>query len=219
MASRTITLSDDDVLCEYVQVDQIKGFFQQRLGVGPDLAALLIRDGKVAHADHGAHIGLGGFWRSIKDAVAGTHAVRLLIADLKPFSAAGSFTALTKDNVPVEGEISLELQLNPEKPENVLAFAKDNEVVEKSSVFQRLAPHLTDRILQAVTRKVDALELRGDPDVQNKVQADVMADAERVFGDMGLVVRGVSVTWAFNDEEIAAIKLRAEAREQEMLDA
>ncbi|MCI4666275.1 MAG: hypothetical protein MRY74_16300 [Neomegalonema sp.] len=219
MASRNITLSGDDVLCEYVPIDQVKGFFQQRIGVGPDLLALLIRDGKIAHAAHGAHIALGGFWRSIKDAVAGTHALRLLIADLKPFSASGAFTAITRDSVPVEGEITLELQVNPDAAAGVLGFASDTEITPKSVMFERLAPHMNDRILQAVVRKVDALDLRGDVDVQNKVQAELMSEAERVFGDMGLLVRAVSVTWGFNEEELAEIKKRSETREQEMLDA
>lgn len=219
MSSRNITLSGPDVLCEYVPVDDVKGFFQQRIGVGPDLMAMLIRDGRVAHVAHGAHIALGGFWRSVKDAVAGTHALRLLIADLKPFTASGVFTAITRDSVPVEGEVVLELQVNPEKPGGVLAFATDHEITPKSVMWERLAPHIGDRVLQAVVRKVDALALRGDTDVQNKVQAEIMAEAERVFGDMGLLVRAVSVNWGFNEEELAEIRKRAEAREQEMLDA
>ncbi|MEL6978171.1 MAG: zinc-ribbon domain-containing protein [Pseudomonadota bacterium] len=219
MSSRTITLSGPDVLCEYVPVDDVKGFFQQRIGVGPDLMAMLIRDGKVAHVSHGAHIALGGFWRGIKDSLAGTHALRLLIADLKPFSATGLVTSITRDSVPVEGEVSLELQVNPEKPEGVLGFASDHEITPKAVMWERLAPHLGDRVLQAVVRKVDALELRGDVDAQNKVQAEIMAEAERVFGDMGLLVRAVSVNWGFNEEELAEIQKRAETREQEMLDA
>lgn len=219
MTSRTITLSGDDVLCEYVPVDDVKGFFQQRIGVGPDLMAMLIRDGEVAHVSHGAHIALGGFWRGVKDAVAGTHALRLLIADLKPFAAAGFVTAVTRDSVPVEGEVTLELQVNPEKPGGVLGFASDHEITPKAVVWERLAPHLSDRVMQAVVRKVDALDLRGDVDVQNKVQAEIMAEAERIFGDLGLLVRAVSVNWAFNVEELAAMQKRAEAREQEMLDA
>ncbi len=219
MASRNIMLSDDAVLCEYVPLDDIKGFMQQRLGVGPDLMALLMRDGQIAHASQGAHIAVGGFWRSIKDAVAGTHALRLLIADLKPFPSGGGFSAITRDNVPVEGEVVLELQVNPEKPEGVLGFASDNEIVLKSELFARLAPHINDRVLQSVTRKVDATALRGDADVQNKVQAEIMTEAERIFGDMGLLVRAVSVSWAFNEEEMAEIQKRIEAREQDMLDA
>lgn len=219
MSSRNITLSGPDVLCEYVPVDDVKGFFQQRIGVGPDLMAMLIRDGRIAHVSHGAHIALGGFWRSIKDAVAGTHALRLLIADLKPFSVGGLVTTITRDSVPVEGEIVLELQVNPEQPEGVLGFASDHDITPKAVMWERLAPHLGDRVIQAVVRKVDALSLRGDVDVQNKVQAEIMAEAERIFGDMGLLVKAVSVNWGFNEEELAEIQKRAEAREQEMLDA
>ncbi|MGD1870347.1 MAG: hypothetical protein ACFB0F_12735 [Neomegalonema sp.] len=219
MASQNITLSDDAILCEYVQIDDIKGFMQQRLGVGPDLMAMLIRDGEVAHVGHGAHIAVGGCWRIIKDAIAGTHALRLLIADLKPFPATGGVIAVTRDNVPVQGEVTLELQVNPDSPAGVLGFASDNEIVTKDEMFERLAPHINERVLQAVVKKVDALDLRGDVDVQNKVQAEIMTEAERIFGDMGLLVRAVSVTWGFNEEELAEIQKRAEVREQEMLDA
>jgi len=219
MSSRTITLSGDDVLCEYVPVSDIKGFFQERIGIGPDVMAMLIRDGKVAHASAGGHIALGGFWRSVKDSLAGTHALRLLIADLKPFATGCHFTAVTRDSVPVEGEVVVEIEVNPERPEGMLGFASDHDVVPKSVVWDRLAPHLGERVLRAVVAKVDALALRGDADVQNKVQAEIMAETERLFGDMGLLVRAASVNWGFNEEELAEIQKRAEAREQEMLDA
>jgi len=219
MSSENITLSGPDVLCEYVPINDVKGFFQDRIGIGPDLMALLIRDGRVAHASAGAHIALGGFWQSLKESLTGSHALKLLIADLKPFSTGCFFTAVTRDSVPVEGEVIVEVQVNPERPAGILGFAADHEVVPKSVIWGRLAPHLADRVLRAVVSKVDALALRGDADVQNKVQVEVMSEAERLFGDMGLLVRGASVNWGFNDEELAEIQKRAEAREQEMLDA
>ncbi len=218
MASEILTLSGDDVLCEYVPLPGIKGFVAERVAVGPDLLAMVIRDGKVAHATHGAHIQVGGAWQAIKTAIGGTHAIRLLIADLKPFAVSNTFLALSRDNVRVTGEVTLELQVNPEKGANVLAFASDNEIVTKASVAARLGPHIGDRVLQAAVREVDALALRGDVAVQDRIQALMMEEAERIFGDMGLMVRAASVNWAVNEEEIAAVQQRAEVREQEMLD-
>lgn len=219
MASEIITLSDQDVLCEYVPLPGIKGFLSERVSVGPDLLALVIRDGQVAHAAHGAHISLGGVWQTIRSAIGGRHAIRLLIADLKPFTVTQTFAGLTRDNVRVAGEVTIELQVDPEKPANVLAFASDHEVVTKALVADRLTPHIGDRALQAAVREVDALALRGEVSVQDRVQALLMQEAERVFGDMGVMVRAASVNWALNEEEIAALERRAQAREQEMLDA
>lgn len=219
MASEILTLSGSEILCEYVPLPGIKNFVTERVAVGPDLLALLIRDGAVALASHGAHISVGGVWQSVRTMLAGTHALRLLVADLKPFASTVTFTALTRDDVRVSAEATLELQVDPERAANILAFASDHETVTKASVVQRLAPHLGDRALQAAVRTVDALALRGDAAVQDRIQASIMTEAERVFGDMGLMVRAVSINWAFNDEETAAMQHRAEAREQEMLDA
>lgn len=218
MASEILTLSDDNVLCEYIPLPGIKGFAAERVAVGPDLLALLIRDGKIAHATHGAHIQVGGAWQAIKTAIGGSHAIRLLVADLKPFSVSDTFAALSRDNVRVTGEVTVELQINPEKAANVLAFASDHEIVTKVAVAERLTPHIGDRVLQQAVREVDALALRGDAAVQDRVQALMMQEAERVFGDMGLMVRAASINWAVNEEEIAAMEQRAEARKQEMLD-
>ena len=38
-----IRLSDDDILAEYVEIEKFKGVLEQRLAIGPDTAALLIR--------------------------------------------------------------------------------------------------------------------------------------------------------------------------------
>ena len=45
--STNITLSDDNLLAEYVPLEKFKGVLEQRLAVGPDLVALLMRDGQI----------------------------------------------------------------------------------------------------------------------------------------------------------------------------
>lgn len=216
MAASTLTLSDDRLLGEYVSLDQFRGFIEQRLAVGPDLLALLLRDGQIVTAAHGANIAVGGFWRGIKDSLSGRHALRLLIADLKPFQLQASVEAVTQDHVQVAGELIIDLQVNPERPANVLGLMHDKSSVTKTSVLERIAPHIGERVLAATVRRVNALDLRGNLAMQDKVQAEVMAEVERLVGDLGLLVRSVTVHWAFNEDEIAAIRTRAREREQAM---
>lgn len=214
----TITLSDDNLLGEYVSLDAFKGVLEQRFAIGPDTLAVLIRDGEIAEASAGGHFAVGGLFRTLKDALAGRHALRLLIADLKPFQLTTTAHALTKDNVPVDGEFTIELQVNPEKPANVLGLMREHTAVTKTSVLGRLEPHLGDRVLNSAIRRVDAVELRGNVGMQDKIQADVMQEVERLASDLGLIVRAVSMRWAYNEEEKALVLKRQQEREQEILE-
>jgi len=218
MATTQIRLSDDNLLGEYISLDQFQGVIEQRLAVGPDLMAMLIRDGQIAQAAPGGHFSIGGVWRSIKDAIGGRHALRLLIADLKPFQLTVPATALTRDNVPVAGEFTIELQVNPERPAGILGLMKEHSAVTKTSILSRLSPHIGERVLSAAIRQVDALELRGNIGLQDKIQADAMKEVERIAGDLGLLARIVSVTWALNEEEQALVVKRQLEREQEALE-
>ncbi|MBN9063287.1 MAG: hypothetical protein J0H41_12690 [Rhizobiales bacterium] len=218
MASAILTLSSDELLAEYVRLDSFKGVLEQRLGIGPDLIAILIRDGQIVQASHGAHISVGGLWQSVKNALGGQHAMRLLIADAKPFQLTASADAVTQDHVQVAGELTIDFQANPEKPANILGFMKERTAVAKADVLTRLVPHLGDRALQSLVGRVAALDLRGNVALQDKLQADVMAEVERIVGDLGLMVRAVSLRWGFNEEEIAAIQKRSKEREQEALE-
>ena len=218
MASTNILMTDDNVLAEYVPLEPFKGLLEQRLGIGPDNLALLIRDGEVVEAAHGAHISIGGIWRNIKDTLGGQHALRLLIADLKPFQLLTEVKAVSKDNVPVTGELAIDIQINPEKPANILGLMKERSVVVKSDTLKRLLPHLGERVFEAAVRRLGALELRGNVVLQDKIQADAMQEATRLAGDLGLLVRSATISWAFNEDEIAAIEQRAKDRAQEALE-
>jgi hypothetical protein len=218
MSSTHLMLSDDALLAEYVELDRFKGVLQQRVAVGPDLLAMLIKDGEIAEASPGGHFAVGGVWRTLKDAVGGRHAIRMLIADLKPFQLSTSATSLSKDHVPVACEFTVELQVNPERPANVIGLVKAHGSVTKAAILDRLKPHIGERVLNATIRRVDALELRGNNGLQDKVQADTMLEVERVASDLGLIARTVSVAWGFNEEEQAAIARRQREREQEALE-
>lgn len=219
MAAHDIQLSDDDLLAEYVPLDAFKGWAERRLAVNPDLLAVLIRNGQVVSADKGGNIGIGGFWRGIKDALVGQHALRLLIADLKPFQMIAGISGLSRDKVPVGGEIAIDFQIDPEQGAGVLGLMREHSAVFKDEVMARIAPHLSDRVIETIVGQMDAADLRGSTMVQDKVQAEIMREVERIAGDMSLLVRSVSVQWEFNAEEIAAIDMRAMQRDQERADA
>ncbi len=219
MSAHNIQLSDDELLGEFVSLEDFKGVLEKRLAVSPDLMGMVIRDGKVVSAGAGGNFSMGGFWRSIKDAIGGKHALRLLIADLKPFQQVMGIGAVSRDKVPVAGEITFELQINPERPGGVLGLMREHSAVYKGEVLDRIAPHIGDRVLEAVIGQVDAEEIRGSTMIQDKIQAEVMKEVERVAGDLGLMVRAASLRWEFNAEEIAAMEQRDMEREQARQDA
>jgi len=218
MLSNNISLSGDEVLCEYVPMEQFKGFLQQRIGIAPDTLTVLIRDGQVADVSHGAHLSVGGIWQSVKESIGGSHALQLLVADARPFESTFSFQGRSRDNVEVEAEITLQIQVDPQSGSNILGLASQNNITNKSAVFERLIPHFNDRALQSIVGQVDATSLRGAVDVQDKLQAEMLNVAEDVLGDMGIVVRASSVNWAANEEEIAQMASRDRQREQALLD-
>jgi hypothetical protein len=218
MASTNFVFTDEHTLAEYVPLEDFKGLLQQRIGVPPDCAALLIRDGRLVQAFSGGHFSVGGIWRSLRDMIGGEHAVKLLVADLKPFSISGEIEGLSKNQVPLAAAVTVEFQLNPEKPENILGLVPSIGVLSHEDVYARLIPHLQDRVFDTVLKQVDAAEVRGNTALQDRVQADIMQEAERLFGDLGLLVRSASLSWALNDDEIAAMERRRRDRVQEMLD-
>jgi len=218
MTSHQIRLSEDRLLAEYVPLSDFQGWAKQQVAVDPDLLAVLIRDGKVAASGPGGNFGVGGLWRGVKDALIGQHSLRLLIADLNPFHLTTGLNAITRDKVPVGGEITIEFQINPENGTGVLGLMRKHSAVFKEEVMARIAPHVGDRVLENVIGQMDAADLRGSTMVQDKVQAEVMREVERVFGDMSLMVRSVSMRWEMNAEEIAAIEKRESERAQERAD-
>src|SRR5512138_1376279 len=162
MASTNWVLSGPDTLAEYVPLEGFKGMLQQRIGVSPDHAALLIRDGKLVQAFAGGHFSIGGVWQSVKNMIGGEHALRLLVADLKPFQVEGEVDGLSADQVPLAASISIEFQLNPEKPENILGLIQQNGSLTRADVYERLIPPLRDRVFASVLGQVKASEVRGN---------------------------------------------------------
>lgn len=234
MASQPLVLTDPNLLAEFVRESEFKTFFEKRFAAPPDLAALLFRDGQLIEAYKGAHFSVGGITEALKRLVIGTHHIAIMLADLKPFQVSMPLKAMSKDNVEIAGLVTLDLQLNPEKPGNILGLMggvsrqeremKQGEeptgrkALSRFDVLERIRPHFTDRVIEAVIGRVYAEEIRGNVGLQDKIQADMMTLAERICGDIGIMVRSTSIEWAMNAVEREQFAKAEIERQQESLD-
>lgn len=235
MASEPLVLTDPNLLAEFVRESEFKGFFEKRFATPPDLAALLFRNGELIDTFKGAHFSVGGLATAVKSVVGGSTHIALMLADLKPFSVQFPVAAMSKDDVEIAGVATLELQLNPDRPANILGLmggvtrqqtdnAKSDAPISgknaltRSDVLERFAPHFNDRVFEAAIGSVNADEIRGETGLQDKIQADLMTEVERICGDLGVLVRSASVTWAMNAVEREAFERAQVARDQEALD-
>ncbi|MEE2877694.1 MAG: hypothetical protein VX593_01695, partial [Pseudomonadota bacterium] len=235
MASQPLVLTDPDLLAEFVRESEFKTFFEKRFATPPDLEALLFRNGELIDTYKGAHFSVGGLANGLKRVIGGSSHVALMLADLKPFQVHLPVRGLSKDKVEIEGLATLELQLDPDKPANILGLMSGvtrNEAGREESdyasagrkslsrldVLERIAPHFSDRVFEAAVGRVNASDIRGERGLQDKIQADMMHEAKRVCGDLGVLVRAVSVEWAINEVEREAFAKARFAREQGMLD-
>ena len=230
MASHPIVLSDPAMLAEFLRQSEFKGLFEKRLAVPPDYAALLFRNGQLVDAYKGGHFSVGGVVDKLKSIVGGSTNIGMLIADLKPFKVQTSIKAMSRDHVEIAGTVTMELQVNPDTPSNILGMmhgiSRSNpgeevpgrKALSKNEVLDRIRPHLSDRVGEAVIGRVDAVDIRGDRGLQDKLQADIMTEVERVAGDIGIMVRAVSVEWAMNAVEVEAIETAEIVRQQAALD-
>lgn len=235
MASKPLVLTDPNLLAEFVRETEFKAFFEKRYATPPDLAALLFRNGEFIDSFKGAHFSVGGLGTALKGVVGGSTHIALMLADLKPFQVQLPISALSKDNIEITGLATLELQLNPDKPSNILGlmggvsrqqFDKGTgdvpmtgrKALSRIDVLDRIAPHFADRVLEAVIGRMKAVDIRGETGLQDKIQADMMKEAERICGDIGVLVNAVSVEWAMNAAEHEAFEKAGIARQQDALD-
>ncbi len=230
MTSEPIILSDPRMLAEFMRQSEFKSFFEKRFAVPPDYAALLFKNGQLIDAFKGGHFSVGGLIDKLKSIVGGSTHVSMMIADLKPFQAKTVLKAISRDKVEIAGVVTFELQVDPDKPSNILGMmhgvsraASDGETVgrralSKVDVMERLRPHFSDRVFEAAIGQIDAGDIRGNQGLQDKVQADLMQEVERIVGDLGLMVRFTSIEWATNKEELAEQDRVDAARQQDALD-
>lgn len=208
----------DDTLAAYLSEDAFRSLLAKRIAVAPDNAAILIRDGQIVGAYQGAHFSVGGLWQSLKDVIGGKHAIRLLVADLKPFPIVAAANGVTKDSIEVAAEVALELALHPDRPVDIVGLVSNGRSLTRSDVWERIRPHLSERVFTHELALHDAKELRANRGLQDRIQAEFMKETERVLGDLGLLVRAVSVNWALDPEEAQAVAKRTLEREDAMRD-
>ena len=213
MASEPIVLSDPRMLAEFMRQSEFKAFFEKRFAVPPDYAALLFKNGELIDAFKGGHFSVGGLVDRIKSLVGGSTHISMMIADLKPFQVQTVIKAKSKDAVDIAGVLTLELQVNPDQPSNILGMmhgvsraagdgdSPGRKALAKADVLQRINAHLVDRVFEATLGRMSADEIRGNVGLQDKLQADTMEEVERVLGDLGIMVRATSIEWASNAEE------------------
>ena len=230
MASIPVILSDPRIIAEFLRQSEFEGVFEKRFAVPPDYAALLFKNGEFIDAFKGGHFSVGGVVDKLKSIVGGPTHISMMIADLKPFQVKTTIKAISKDKVDIAGVATLELQVNPDKPSNFLGMmhgidrapGDDNQlgrkVLTKDAVLARIRPHFSDRVFEATLSRIDAVDLRGDVGLQDKLQADMMQEVERIVGDLGLIVRAASVEWAQNAQEVAEQAQQEALRAQDEVD-
>jgi hypothetical protein len=235
MESNPLVLTDPNLLAEFVRESEFKTFFEKRFASPPDLAALLFRDGALIDSFKGTQFSVGGLWENIKGLIGGSHHYAIMLADLKPFQVQFPIKGMSRDQVEITGVATLELQLNPDKSANILGLMSGvsrnqtdpaqgeaapggRKALSRFDVQTRIEPQFQDRVFEAVIGRHDAMDIRGNRGLQDQIQADMMTEAERICGDIGVMVRNGSITWAMNEVEREQFEKARIAREQEALD-
>lgn len=218
MKTEQLIVSDPRLLAEFIGPETFKAFFEKRFEVPPDYLGLLMRNGQFVEAYRGAHFSVGGLFHQIKGIVGGSTSISLMIADLKTFQYVYLITAHTKDKVEVTGTVVLDLQVNPEKPQNILGMMQQRRSLSKDEAALRIRSHAWQRVFEASLSRVNANEIRGNVGLQDMIQADLMKECERIAGDLGLMVRAASVNWAVNEVEKQEATRAAAVRETERLE-
>lgn len=234
MESNPLVLTDPNLLAEFVRESEFKTFFEKRFASPPDLAALLFRDGALIDSFKGTQFSVGGLWEKMKGLLGGSHHYAVMLADLKPFQVQFPVKGMSRDNVEIAGSATLELQLNPDKSSNILGLMsgvtrneqappKDGQLpgrkaLSRFDVLSRIEPQFKDRVFESVIGRHNADEIRGNRGLQDQIQADMMTEAERICGDIGVMVKNGSITWAMNQVEREQFERAQIERAQEGLD-
>lgn len=218
MKTEQLTISDPRLLAEFIAPDAMKSFFEKRFEVPPDHLGLLMRNGQFVQAYKGAHFSVGGMFHQLKGLIGGSTSVSLMIADLKTFQHFYEVTARTQDKVDITGTVVLDLQINPEKAQNILGMMEQRRSLSKADAALRIQSHAWERVFEAAVSRVNANEVRGNKGLQDMMQADLMKECDRIAGDLGLMVRAASVNWAINEVEKQEASRAAAVRETDRLE-
>ena len=82
---------------------------------------MLFRDGALINSYKGTQFSVGGLWENIRVCRRIAY-YAIMLADLKPFQVQFAVKGISKDTVEIAGTATLELQLNPDKPSNILGL-------------------------------------------------------------------------------------------------
>ncbi len=216
--SQTLRLSSPEFLAEYVRESELKSFFEKRLAAPPDHMAMLIRNGQIVDTFKGAHFSVGGLLNKLREFVVGSSNIQILLADLKPFSIQTVFQGISKDKVAIAARATFELQVNPDDPKNVMGLVNNSGYATRDEILKRLEPHLSARVVEAEVQQVNSDEVRGNLGMQDRIQAEMMGEVQRVAGDLGLIVRAVSLEWALTATELDHLTRSELEREQRKMD-
>ena len=156
MKTTQLVVSDPQYLAEFIGADEIKTFFEQRYEVPPDHLGLLMRNGQFVQAYKGAHFSVGGLFHQLKGLIGGSSSVSIMIADLKTFQNFYKVVARTKDKVDIDGEVVLDLQINPDKPQNIIGMMDGRRSLSKADAAARLKSHAWERVFEAAVSRVNA---------------------------------------------------------------
>ncbi len=217
MTETTWLTGDGETLAEYVPQDLFRGLLERRLAIPPDRVGILIRDGEIVDTYIGGHFSVGGLWSRLKEVIGGRHALRMLVADLKPFPLDLAVQGKTRDDIPVAATVHAELQLDPERPANILGLVR-GETLTRDDIAQRFQPALQGRVFERALAGHDANELRGNTGLQDQIQGDTMQTVEGQAEDLGLLLRSTNVEWAWSPVEIQAMDQRLQALEDQQRD-
>ncbi|MEL7199716.1 MAG: hypothetical protein AAGL10_15505 [Pseudomonadota bacterium] len=236
MASQPLVLTDPKMLAEFVRQSQLKTILEKRFAAPADLGAILFRDGAIVDGFKGTQFSLGGVWENLKGVIGGSHHYEIMLVDLKPFTATIPVRGMSKDNVEIVGEATFELQINPDKPTNALGLMRgisrnESDPDEKggrvsagrkalmvSDVVERIEPHFRERVFGSILSRHNAEEIRGNRGMQDQIQADMMKEAERILGDLGVMASSATANFATNEAERQQFELARVKREEEIKD-
>ena len=86
----------------------------------------------------------------------------------------------------IVGVAAIELQLDPEQPQNVLGMMSGRKSLSRADILKRIEPHLSDRIIEAVIARHGAMEIRGNVGLQDKIQACLKCTIGTYAGSSGM---------------------------------
>lgn len=180
--------------------------------IGPEEAALVIRDGKALGTYNQARLKTGGtFLDWLKDKTGERPNFRMLIADCAPFTldigfgADGAQTLLTRDSLVMMGKASLRLQVDPAHLENLLGMFHGRSLLHREDFAREVADLLFARVLVPQVKTHTAEEIRGNVGFQDKLRTEAMREIEDAYKTVGILVENATFAFALTDRERADI--------------